>query len=181
MKQHQLFLLFVPFLVVIQVDGFRITKVGKLFITINEGEDVEFSCIASGNFQYCAFEHTPSGTICRRRGRTVTDCDAFKNRAEFTEGSNPSVYKKKCKLLLKSVTSEDEGKWTCVLEPYLSKQTAKEDIFLKIIKKSIPNSTEVMTTPQDTLRTVQVHNSKLNKVFLHFLKKNWQKIEDKPC
>ena len=133
--------------ILIQVNGFQlpfhITNSGKTNITVHEGENVEFTCIASDVlFQFCAFERANSGTICRRKWRKVTDCDALKNRAEFTEGPNPSVYKKKCKLLLKSVTLEDEGKWTCVLEKDTLYQRfqAKKEIFLTVIKNCQHNT-----------------------------------------
>ena len=98
LKQLQKCQSFVTILsVLIHVDGFQlpfhIKHSGKTNITAHEGENVEFSCIASDHlFQFCAFERANSGTICRRKWRKVTDCDAFKNRAEFTEGPNPNIY-----------------------------------------------------------------------------------------
>ena len=146
--------------ILIQVDGFqlpfRITNSEKTNITVHDGENVEFTCIASDHFQFCAFERANSGTICRRKWRKVTDCDAFKNRAEFTEGPNPNVYKKKCKLQLKSVTLEDEGKWTCVLDTFNERYQAKKDIFLTVIKTkssettSSTSSTTITSTSSTT-------------------------------
>ena len=140
--------------ILIQVDGFQlpfhITNSGNTNITVHEGENVEFTCIASDHlFQFCAFERANSGTICRRKWRKVTDCDAFKNRAEFTEGPNPNVYKKKCKLKLKSVTLEDEGKWTCVLDTFNERYQAKKDIFLTVIK----TKSSAITSTSSTIST----------------------------
>ena len=98
--------------------SFSLTEVTPKEISVIEGEDVTFSCAVDTYYEWCTFIHNDKKCdyVWKRDywNVTVEDCNDYQGRIEYT--GNYDYYN--CAIILKSVTLEDIGEWSCELESY---------------------------------------------------------------